>query len=719
MSRARAHRQTDALHASRQDLLAECIRLVIFATMVALIITPFVHENLNVSVLLMGFGPFLASYLTALVLVRSGRLAPGAWIFMIGTFIGQLGAVFVAQGYQGQALVSFVNLVLIAGFTMGSVTAVVVTIICVFMVCLYNLVDLSPLTGFQLVEQNSASKAVTLATTIFTTGGLVVIGMRHFNRGMERLEAASVLATKSREIAEVAQRETQIRAQSAHLLAELGGRLIELKTTEAVARLCCETVQAFTQAEAVCVVDHEGGCVAAVSPRQRVFQQPQAPLHLDTARSLTMDESRALFGFVSGEELNGFGMPIETPFARLALVLVGVKGRTSTGANRSFLDTTAEFLGAAMGRVVAEERLIRSQKMDVVDRLSAWIAHDLNNYLMSIVTGLRLVERRLERGQPVKKHLTQVQKTSDSASALMRKLTNFTQARRRSPEPVELAKLVASLPLVLNQSRKRNVAYRVIQPDTPLWVMADPVDIEQIALNLILNAFDAVHQNGSIQIEVFEHDDRVVLVVEDNGHGMDESVQTRIFEPFFTTRQQGGGSGLGLAMVDALVRGCEAEIVVNSRPSEGTRFEISFPQHRPGAQYRRPESRPPQPGRLRRILVVDDEDVVRTTLAEVLRDLDYLVFEASNGEDAWRKMNAKYGYDLVLTDAVMPELGGYALIDRMRQHGLETPVILMTGYLPESEASGRERYPVPELRKPFSPEKLSAMVEAALISDSA
>ena len=348
--------QQGELAVSRRILLGQCITLVIFSTLVALVATVAIRVDIPPSIFVLTFGPFIATYVIALLLLRGDRVNAAGWLFMVGTFVGQLGAVVVAEGYRGQAHVSFVNLVLVAGFTMGPRIAALITMLSVALVSAYSLVDHSVFTGLSLVEQDAASQTVALASSIFTTGGLVIIGMRHFRIGLEKLEAASQSSLQSKAIAERAENESTKRAHRAESLATLGRGIIDLRTSESVAKLCCDAVVESLSWQAAILLN-QNGLVMGQSPQKSTDEQARViPLVVRANRWMTPSECALVREELARLQVNSaYAYPVKTPFSQHTLVLTAETEHELSTSELSFLQMTTQLLGAGLGRVIAEE----------------------------------------------------------------------------------------------------------------------------------------------------------------------------------------------------------------------------------------------------------------------------------------------------------------------------------------------------------------------------
>jgi len=359
--------------------------------------------------------------------------------------------------------------------------------------------------------------------------------------------------------------------------------------------------------------------------------------------------------------------------------------------------------------------------MEAVGRLSAGIVHDFNNLLTVIVAGADLVRTRLARGLDVSPQLENIGHATDRATNLTSRLMAFTTAEPHAPKVVDLTALVTGMLGVLERTIEERITLAADLPAVPLWIRADPVEVERAVMNLVINSRDAIDDTGTIRVSV-GHGVRsvaardatqptAVLTVEDDGRGMTPEVERRIFEPFFTTRSDQGGHGLGLAAVYGLAKLAGGEVTVRSRPGEGARFEVTLPLV-PAPEQASPRLRlaPPPARRPTQIMVVEDSEDVRDLVCDVLRDAGYEVTAATDGQEALELFDAGASVGLVISDVVMPRLGGIELTRELRRRTPELPVVLMSGYAP-NEAEVPE---VPRLHKPFAIDTFLETVRAAI-----
>ncbi len=376
-----------------------------------------------------------------------------------------------------------------------------------------------------------------------------------------------------------------------------------------------------------------------------------------------------------------------------------------------------------------QEQLIQAQKLESLGTLAGGIAHDFNNLLMGIQGYASLLLLETSESHPHHEKLKAIESQVRSGSDLTRQLLGFARGGRYEVKPTDLNDLLRKTVLLFGRTRKE---IRVFENYTgrPLAVEADRGQLEQVFLNLLVNAWQAMPGGGELHVETSgvmldEEDVRGHLVapgryakavIADTGVGMDERTLQRIFDPFFTTREMGRGTGLGLASAYGIVKGHGGFIQVSSEPGRGTAFGIFLP-----ASDRLPTEEPQSRDDAMKtgcetVLVVDDEDVVRDVTKEMLEDLGYRVLTAGSGEDAVSLFRSRGGgIDLVILDLIMPGTGGGEVYDALRAMNPEVRVILSSGYSIDGKAREiMERGIHDFLQKPFRMEDLSRKVRSVL-----
>ena len=379
-----------------------------------------------------------------------------------------------------------------------------------------------------------------------------------------------------------------------------------------------------------------------------------------------------------------------------------------------------------------EERLRQAHKMEAVGRLAGGVAHDFNNLLTIIRGNSDLLKDREGSDAFHQKCVDQIQKASGRAVSMTRQLLAFSRMQVLQPRVIDLNNVVAEMGKMLPRLIGEHIEY-TFSPDPKLSsVKADPGQVEQVILNLAVNARDAMPNGGKLSVlttDMFVDEGMaskrppmtpgryVLLSVSDTGHGMDEATKGHIFEPFFTTKEIGKGTGLGLATVYGVVKQSGGFIWVESSIGHGTTFEIYFPQAAGKAANADTEEKPStNQGGSETVLVVEDEAGVRELACQFLRVRGYTVLEAEGGPDALEIARRHPGtIHLLLSDMVMPKMSGEELAARLKEIRPEIRIAFMSGYSEFSRGDLGKRFPeAPVLQKPFSPASLVEIVREAL-----
>lgn len=378
-------------------------------------------------------------------------------------------------------------------------------------------------------------------------------------------------------------------------------------------------------------------------------------------------------------------------------------------------------------RIRAETALQQSQKLEAVGRLAGGVAHDFHNLLQAIHGYSDLALEDLPPDHPAASSLVQISRACERASSLTRRLLAFSRREGPALRPLALGQLLPETMGLVEPLLGETVEVRVHLEPGLLPVLADPGQVEQMLLNLCLNARDAMPSGGILTLrarnvrvqeprDVLRPGAYVLVSVSDTGSGIAPDVQPRVFEPFFTTKEPGKGTGLGLATVYAMIRRLGGTVEFSTVPGVGTTFDLHFPATEAVVPS---EGSPPEPwrgGGGSRILVAEDDELARDLAVEVLRRAGYHVVAACNGSEAIQAFDADPGaFDLALLDVVMPRKGGLEVAEHLRARGSAIPVLFCSGYsfaaLDEERLQGLGAELLP---KPHSPRQLLERVEALL-----
>lgn len=392
-------------------------------------------------------------------------------------------------------------------------------------------------------------------------------------------------------------------------------------------------------------------------------------------------------------------------------------------------ERTAELQEANEALKRSEEQLRQAQKMEAVGRLAGGIAHDFNNLLTVVISGAESLELRIGKDR----NLDAIQRSAERAARLTGQLLAFSRQQILAPQSLDLNAVLEGMQPILKRILGEGVELQILLAKNLRRVFADRSQIEQVILNLVINARDAMPEGGKLTLETLnldldevyarDHPDvtpgpHVVLAASDTGFGMDKATQTRVFDPFFTTKERGKGTGLGLATVFGVMKQSGGHIWLYSEIGVGTTFKLYFPEL--GDQIPVPAESESvlqvDEGGTETILLVEDEDQLRAVVAETLRQAGYTVLEAQNGDEAIGYCTRHGGrIDLLLSDVVMPGLSGRRVSDVAKSIRSDLAVLFMSGYTNEAiKRHGVLEASVPFLQKPFTPSKLRMKVREVL-----
>ena len=385
-----------------------------------------------------------------------------------------------------------------------------------------------------------------------------------------------------------------------------------------------------------------------------------------------------------------------------------------------------------------EAKFAQSSKMEAVGNLAGGIAHDFNNVLTAIIGFSDLLLQTHRPADPAYRDIMNIRSSANRAAGLVAKLLAFSRRQTLQSEPLQLGELLTDLAPLLKRSIGEKIELKMPTGRDLWYVKADKTQFEQVVINLAVNAKDAMADGGTLTVRtrnITERDSQklkgsnvplgeyVALEVEDTGTGMTPEVLAKIFEPFFTTKGVGKGTGLGLATVYGIVKQSGGYIYPDSEPGRGTTFRVYLPRHIPDNEEelvaQKAAKKEPLPADLTgtgRVLLVEDEDIVRSFAVRALKRQGYEVLEASTGVEALEVMERINGdVDIVVSDVVMPEMDGPTLLKRLRKKNPDIKIIFVSGYPHEAfETSLDKDQQFAFLPKPFSLPQLAAKVKEEL-----
>ena len=502
----------------------------------------------------------------------------------------------------------------------------------------------------------------------------------------------------------------------------------------------------------IAVIDADGKVLYANPAATRVIGRDLAQIRghnvSEFVTAVAGDVSRGAPREAGDGETPAQGAPVE---ARVV---------TASGAERTVAATVDHFanrggppLLVVNARDVTDQRALEAQvaesrRMESVGRLAGGVAHDFNNMLTAILSSAEIAELKLRGGEDPTSELRQITTASERAAALVRRLLTFARRQPFEPRTICVNDLIAETEPLLRRLVDARIALSLDLPEEAIYIRGDRAQLEQSLVNVVANARDAIvarpdakARGGHISIraraepspglaDARTNDANLVageaaersalLVIEDDGVGMSEDVRARAFDPFFTTKPPGQGTGLGLPGVYGVVQQHGGSVVIDSAPNEGTRLTMRLPVVRAPAAPERPSRAPSAAVRLdATVLVVEDEPAVRAVVARTLASAGARVVEAAEGAAAAEILSgandaATRSIDVVLTDVVMPMMGGRELMDAVRDRHPELSFIFMSGYHDDPALDRRTLDgAVAFLPKPFSAEALLDAVRAA------
>jgi PAS domain S-box-containing protein len=419
---------------------------------------------------------------------------------------------------------------------------------------------------------------------------------------------------------------------------------------------------------------------------------------------------------------DGTEFPVEIAIARIPVV--------GTPMFTGYIRDLTERRQAEQKLRESEEQLRQSHKMEAIGTLAGGVAHDFNNILTAILGYAVLLKRGLDSRETAERAADVIEKAAQRGAALTRQLLGFARKGKNQTIPVDLAATIHEVLELLNRTLNKNIRITQVENGPRLFVSGDPAQLQQVILNLAVNARDAMPDGGELTfgIESVRLDEEacrrcpgtspgehVRLTIKDTGCGISDDVMTRIFEPFFTTKERGKGTGMGLAMVYGIVENHGGGIRVDSRVGHGTTFEIYLPRSS-GAPLETAATVEMGVRGAGRILVVDDEEAVREVTADLLKDLGYDVATCVDGVDAVEYYTRHADeIDLILVDLVMPRMGGRECFRALKELNPDVRAVLCTGYGFNIAAQELLDEGILDfISKPFEPGRLSSVVSRSL-----
>ncbi|HEY0005583.1 MAG TPA: PAS domain S-box protein [Pyrinomonadaceae bacterium] len=514
------------------------------------------------------------------------------------------------------------------------------------------------------------------------------------------------------------------------------------KAQEEMARQLEATAHAYQQVmdnslDVICAIDEDGKFIRVSKACEKVWGYKPEELSGKRYIELVLPDDRLKTNQAAAEIMSGTAM---RDFENRYIRKDGSEAHIMWSAVWSEEDKTMFCVARDVTEVKRseealrqiEEQLRQSQKMEAVGQLAGGVAHDFNNLLTAITGYTDLSMRKLREEDPIFHNLGEIRKAADRATSLTRQLLAFSRRQVLQPKVLDLNRIITDTEKMLARLIGEDIGLRTILDPALGSVRADPSQIEQVLMNLVINARDAMPEGGNLTVETqnvyldadyagrhiaVESGPYVLLAVSDTGLGMNNETKARIFEPFFTTKEHGKGTGLGLSTVYGIVKQSGGSIWVYSEPGEGTTFKIYLPRvDEVIPEYMRPGARSQSTHGSETILLAEDDELVRNLAREILEESGYTVLEAPNGGAALLLCEQHEGeIDLLLTDVVMPELSGRQLAERLEKIRPRIKVVYMSGYTADAVLRrGALEDEAKFIQKPFTPDALLHKVREAL-----
>ena len=671
----------------RTKLFREIIWIFLLSTAFAWLWVVFNPEGAAMVLFSIGCGSVALISWVCFQMLAKGALKASALLYVSWILVLQVSSI-VSEGVQAQMVVSFINLIFIAGFVLGAHYAVWVTgFVAPIVIGAKLLEHLEVLPLFEL--QSPPMATASLITSFVGTGFLAFVTIRFQERAYEvkvkaetdsilRLERAKALTGLSRDIGQLTSESSMIRkaVDATHSQAQNALIVFLQDRNEEIAVRCWK-------GESLEGLDLTGLHRQSVSKKSEeiVFHE------VKVSDGVLKGDWGGLSINIHGDGDYSFGVLLylerSESFQREAVV--------------PLLGTVGAILRSDLMRRWTEASSAQIRRLEAVGRLAGGVAHDFNNHLATIVGSAEALEANLEESskslESAKPELKRISEASSDASRLVQKLLAFSKGDPEESQPLEIVEYLRVFQSKGGIARSGGISVDFDVPEAPVWVEMNETSLGQVLQNLIENAVAASQPGGWVRVSLRE--DRsleypeAVIVVADNGKGMEDSVKERAFEPFYSSGNP-KGHGLGLSIVHGCVTGMEGRIHIDSESGVGTQISIRFPIISTEVPSRR-NVPPVNSGKelsLKgvRVLVVDDEENVRSTICSMLETLGAEVLgEFSNGKMALDWMGETGEVDVVLTDLTMPVMDGVTLVRKVRSSNPELPIVVMTGY-----AQGRE-----------------------------
>ena len=725
-----------------RNLLHSSLRLLILSSVALMVATPFLGNGTTASSV--GFYLPLSLTLFAILKIETrGYTRTAAWALCLMLFTTISFGVLFFGGIKHHTAVAFVTVIILAALTIGSRAALGFGLLSAVTVLGLVKADQLGMTPTPLIHVSDEGM---LSSTLLILG-IVAIIMRQAILQLKSATQKLAIARDGQEAhAKSLQRLHQrIRdqARTARKISEIAENVIPGEFDEWRAK-ASEGIRSLFDAEAVCIYqtlpDSDSHLADWYGTEDKKLNQSWAALEglakvnpqAEPIRYLSRESHPEIFEEVSNSIVATLIITIPGRKHSLGSAIIVLKDELelSPGLSKDF-QTLGSILGSSMERSTAEQKMRVAQRMETVGRLAGSVAHDFNNLLTTIMGCSQLLLDDTNKSALDRELLTDIGRAADHAALLTRKLLVLSRKQVVLLEPVDLNEAAKNFVQMANRMVGENIKVEFSPLPSQGFIIADPSSIEQILLNLAVNSRDAMPEGGRVDLSLDRipladsplrgagSPDEMALVLRfsDSGSGMSPHVLSHLFEPFFTTK--GSGTGLGLASVREVVQELHGVVKVDSAPGRGTAFSVYIPEHAAGANLDASPtySSAPSP-RGESILLVDDNDHVRKTLAQVLKNGGYQVTVAHGSLEANEIIESSTDdFDLLLTDIFMPDISGIELASQLREAGWKVPILFMSGF---ADSTQKELGMLGDfISKPFTSTKLLNRIEWTLSSNAA
>lgn len=662
------------------------------------------------------FLPGVVCIAVAALLIQRRRLGTAAWLVSLFLFVLVTTIIVLFGGITGNNAVAYIVPVMLAGTCVSRRAALAFAILSVSGSGIVAILEHGGYLPPPLAPLNTFNAWIAVTVTLLVAA--VLHNMAVANRDASLREATTALA-QLRD----AQAENETRALHGKALAELSGSALMVADAGTFCARATSVAASLLSADAVVYIefdDEDNACVASAYgcpglPSMKISAR-DTPLLSIPPRPLNLEDPKAravVQRLISLSPESGLLVPIRGGYRTYGLLGAMWTDKHECSADEEqFLATIAGISANLFERERMLERAERAQKMEIVGRLAGGVAHDFNN-LLTVMSGVSgLLEDSIHPDADQAALLADLNDSITRATLLGRQLLAFSRQQVVAPTALNLTLLITEFLPMAKRLVGDDITLESQLPDRPAYAHADRGSVEQILLNLIVNAREAMPDGGTIRIGLERTaQNGVALLVSDTGSGMDESTRGRLFQPFFTTKEQ--GTGLGLATVADIIGRLGGEVSVESQPGRGSTFHVAFPSP-PHARHEPRSSEHPtvRVDSRARILLAEDHNLVRTNIVRMLHGSNCDVVPVPDGSEAMRLLERGEHFDLVVTDVTMPGMGGRQLAEQVRIHAPKTGILFISGHFDKAtqELPEGARF----LAKPFTREALLAAIQSAL-----